>query len=62
VAVFDFVHVERDADGFTWVWLAGRTDSGSGSGNASYAVRSCVAQPIVLGDGYGGQVPNGWGP
>jgi hypothetical protein len=60
--VFDFVHVERDADGFTWVWLAGRTDSGSGSGNASYAVRSCVAQPIVLGDGYGGQVPNGWGP
>jgi hypothetical protein len=62
LAVFDFVHVERDADGFTWVWLAGRTDSGSGSGNASYAVRSCVAQPIVLGDGYGGQVPNGWGP
>jgi hypothetical protein len=60
--VFDFVKVERDADGFSWVWLAGRTDEGSGVGGMGYQVRSCVATPIVLGDGYGGLVANPWGP
>jgi hypothetical protein len=60
--VFDFVKVERDADGYSWVWLAGRTDEGSGVGGMGYQVRSCVATPIVLGDGYGGLVANPWGP
>ncbi len=60
--VFDFVKVERDADGYSWVWVAGRADEGSGSGNVTYQLRSVVATPIVLGDGYGGLVANPWGP
>ncbi len=60
--VFDFVKVERDADGFSWVWVAGRADEGSGSGNVTYQLRSIVATPVVLGDGYGGLVANPWGP
>jgi hypothetical protein len=60
--VFDFVKVERDADGFSWVWAAGRADEGSGAGNVTYQVRSIAATPIVLGDGYGGLVANPWGP
>jgi hypothetical protein len=60
--VFDFVKVERDADGFSWVWVAGRADEGSGAGNVTYQVRSIAATPIVLGDGYGGLVANPWGP
>jgi hypothetical protein len=59
--VFDFVKVERDADGFSWVWVAGRADEGSGAGNVTYQVRSIAATPIVLGDGYGGLVANPWG-
>jgi hypothetical protein len=59
---FDPLLVERGADGYTWIGLSARTDSGSGSGNASYAVRSMTAVPWVLGEGYNGQPPNAWGP
>jgi len=60
--VMDFVWVVRDGQGFTWLWASARTDGGSGSGNASYAVRSISVTPIVLGEGYDGQAPNQWGP
>jgi hypothetical protein len=62
LAVMDFVWVERDGDGFMWIWISARTDGGSGSGNAAYTVRSVSVLPVVLGDGYDGQVPNQWGP
>jgi hypothetical protein len=60
--VFPPLLVKRGDDGYTWLGLSGRTDSGSGSGNASYLVRSFTAVPWVLGDGYDGGQPNGWGP
>jgi hypothetical protein len=60
--VFPPLLVKRGDDGYTWLGLSGRTDSGSGSGNASYLVRSYTAVPWVLGDGYDGGQPNGWGP
>lgn len=59
---FDFVRVERDAEGYTWLWMTARTDEGSGAGNATYQVRSCSVTPVVLEEGYGGEVPNPWGP
>jgi hypothetical protein len=60
--VFAPLLVERGPDGYTWIGLSARTDSGSGSGNATYKVRSITAVPWVLGEGYNGQPPNAWGP
>lgn len=60
--VMDFVWVERGDDGYTWLWVSARTDGGSGMGNATYTVRGISVLPVVLSDGYDGQVPNQWGP
>jgi hypothetical protein len=53
--------VHRDQMGYTWLYLSGRTDSGSGSGNSNYRVVQWSIVPLVLGDGYNGQPPSGWG-
>jgi hypothetical protein len=61
--VFDPVFADhRDEQGDTWVWLSGRTDSGSGSGNASYTVRALSCTPWVLPEGYDGAEPFAMGP
>jgi hypothetical protein len=59
---FDPVWVERDDEGYSWIWLSARTDSGSGSGNATYSIRSLTATPLALGEGYNDAPPNGFGP
>jgi hypothetical protein len=60
--VFAPLQVKRGPDGYTWIGLSARTDSGSGTGNASYVVRSMTAVPWVLADGYGGLAPGPFGP
>jgi hypothetical protein len=58
---FDPLLVKRDDWGYTWLYMSGRTDDGSGSGNVSYRRNEWSIVPLVLGDGYNGQPPNGWG-
>lgn len=58
--VFDFVRVNRAPNGYTYLWMSGRTDEGSGSGNATYQVRSVDAMPVVLPNGYDGIPANPW--
>jgi len=60
--VMEFIPVERDDAGYTWLWPSIRTDSGSGMGNAAYSIRSISATPIVLPEGFDFQLPNAWGP
>jgi hypothetical protein len=61
--VFDPLLVKRDpANGLTWIGLSARTDSGSGTGNATYWVRSLTVVPWVLAEGYGAQPLNPYGP
>lgn len=58
----DFCPVQRGPDGYTWLWWSMRTDGGSGSGNASYAIRGWSATPIVLAPGYNGEPLAAWDP
>jgi hypothetical protein len=61
--VFDPLLVKRDpANGLTWIGLSARTDAGSGTGNATYWVRSLTVVPWVLPEGYGAQPLNPYGP
>lgn len=59
---WDPAAVRRDDDGWSWLWLSTRTDGGSGAGNTGYAVRSLAVQPLVLLEGYLGELPDPWGP
>lgn len=59
--VFDPLFVERDENGYTAIYLSARTDSGSGSGNATYSIRGVSVIPWVLDEGYDGVAPAAFG-
>jgi hypothetical protein len=59
--VFDPLRVVRGNDGYTWLGMSARTNSGAGGGNATYIVRSFTAVPWILPEGYGNQL-NPFGP
>lgn len=57
---FEFVKVNRAANGYTYLFMAGRTDEGSGAGNATYLVRGLSVMPVVLATGYENIPANPW--
>jgi hypothetical protein len=52
-----------EGEGYTWVFLAARTDAGSGVGNVAYSVRGVTIVPVSVGLGFDiDEPPDEWGP
>jgi len=59
---FALLYVERDLEGWTWLFLSARTDGGSGAGNAAYSIREISIVPVSTSEGYDDQPPDQWSP
>lgn len=59
---FELLYVERDLDGWTWLFLSARTDGGSGAGNVAYSIREISIVPVSTSEGFDDQPPNQWSP
>ena len=57
---FPPVKVERDAQGWSWIFMSARTNGGAPS-TARYSVREWTATPMAASVGFQGQPPGEWG-
>lgn len=60
--VFGPLPVNRGDDGYTWIWMSARIDSGSGTSGMAWSLHALSVQPWALPDGYDGGAPNALGP